>query len=93
MVTTLIRERLKQENHFLWYSEQEKAFVKIKFNDFSTTTVEKMGTRLLEEDYQLLVLEGLDRKALPVRLMGLGVRLVPEKKDQLSLDIGPTLHS
>jgi len=71
----------------------QKAFVKIKFNDFSTTTVEKMGTRLLEEDYQLLVLEGLDRKALPVRLMGLGVRLVPEKKDQLSLDIGPTLHS
>jgi hypothetical protein len=28
-----------------------------------------------------------------VRLMGLGVRLATEKKDQLNLDIGPTLHS
>ena len=65
----------------------QKAFVKIKFNDLSTTTVEKMGTRLFEDDYRLLLLEGLERKSLPVRLMGLGVRLTPEKKDQLSLDM------
>ena len=65
----------------------QKAFVKIKFNDFSTTTVEKMGTRLVEEDYRLLLLEGLERKSLPVRLMGLGVRLIPERKNQLSLDM------
>lgn len=65
----------------------QKAFVKIKFNDFSTTTVEKMGTRLIEDDYKLLLLEGLERKALPVRLMGLGVRLTPEQKDQLTLDM------
>ena len=65
----------------------QKAFVKIKFNDFSTTTVEKMGTRLVEEDYRLLLLEGLKRKSLPVRLMGLGVRLIPERKNQLSLDM------
>ena len=54
----------------------DKAFVKLKFNDFTTTTVERVGTKAVEADYQDLLAEGWERKAKPVRLIGLGVRLV-----------------
>ena len=52
-----------------------KAFIKLKFNDFSTTTVERIGTRAAQPDYHRLLLEGWQRRGLPVRLIGLGVRL------------------
>lgn len=55
----------------------QKAFVKIKFRDFSTTTVEKAGTSARISDYRELMQEGLSRKSLPVRLLGVGVRLEP----------------
>ena len=57
----------------------QKAYVKIKFNDFSTTTVERVGTLATLADYQLLMEDGLARKALPVRLLGIGVRLKPDR--------------
>ena len=56
----------------------DKAFVKLKFNDFTTTTVERVGTKAVEADYQELLAEGWKRKAKPVRLIGLGVRLVDD---------------
>ncbi len=55
-----------------------KAFVKLKFNDFTTTTVERVGTKAVEADYQDLLVEGWERKARPVRLIGLGVRLMDD---------------
>lgn len=64
------------------------AFVKVKFSDFTSTTVERAGSRPSEEDYRLLMQEALARKALPVRLLGLGVRLADDPADsdlQLSL--------
>lgn len=64
-----------------------KAYVKIKFNDFSTTTVERLGTVPTETDYTLLIREGLTRKALPVRLLGVGVRLREDDTQQLALPI------
>jgi len=69
----------------------QKAFVKVKFNDFSTTTVEKAGTTARISDYRELLTEGLERKPLPVRLLGIGVRLSPELSgsgEQLNLEIG-----
>ena len=54
----------------------DKAFVKLKFNDFTTTTVERVGTKAVELDYQQLLLEGWERQKRPVRLIGLGVRLI-----------------
>ena len=73
----------------------QKAYVKIKFNDFSTTTVERVGTLATLEDYQLLLEDGLARKALPVRLLGIGVRLKPDRSgafEQLPLRMEePTL--
>jgi len=56
----------------------QKAYVKVKFNDFSTTTVERVGTAARLSDYQELLADGLARRDLPVRLLGLGVRLKPD---------------
>ena len=52
--------------------------MKLKFNDFTTTTVERVGTKAVEADYQSLLMEGWERKAKPVRLIGLGVRLIDD---------------
>ena len=51
-----------------------KAFVKVKFNDFSSTTLERVGTSARISDYRLMMQEALKRKAQPVRLLGIGVR-------------------
>ncbi|MDG1013060.1 MAG: DNA polymerase IV [Luminiphilus sp.] len=59
-------------------SRIQKAYVKIKFRDFSTTTVERVGTAATLTDYQELLADGLARRDLPVRLLGLGVRLSPD---------------
>ncbi|MGB0157030.1 MAG: DNA polymerase IV [Luminiphilus sp.] len=52
-----------------------KAFVKLKFSDFSSTTVERVGTAAVESDYRQLLIEGWHRREMPVRLIGIGVRL------------------
>lgn len=85
MVDLLKRiERAGAEDHI------QKAFVKIKFNDFSSTTVEKVGTTARISDYRDLLQTGLSRKTLPVRLLGIGVRLLPDtdcRGEQLTLPI------
>jgi len=53
-----------------------KAFVKVKFDDFSSTTLERAGSRPCQQDFRLLLEEAVARGARPVRLLGLGVRLV-----------------
>ncbi len=65
------------------------AFIKIKFSDFSTTTVEKQGTSARISDYRYLLEEGLSRSGHPVRLLGIGVRLsvAQGEFEQLLLDI------
>jgi DNA polymerase IV len=59
-------------------------FVKLKFNDFQQTTVERLAHQIdLDLIHQLLE-EGWARKKLPVRLLGLGVRLIEtEASDSL----------
>lgn len=53
-----------------------KGFVKVKFADFTTTTLERLGTGVSLDDYRSLCSEAYQRRSLPVRLLGLGVRLV-----------------
>jgi len=48
---------------------------------------ERAGTRAIPEDYTRLLREGLSRRRLPVRLLGVGVRLNDGEPGQLSLDI------
>ena len=65
--------------------------VKIRFSDFSRTTVEQSGMPVTLESFLELLHRGLTRKELAVRLLGLGVRFREEeedaKTDQLSLPL------
>lgn len=63
-----------------------KAFVKVKFADFTGTTLERAGMPPTPETFAQLLAEALTRKALPVRLLGLGVRFqAPQLEQQLDL--------
>ena len=53
-------------------------FVKIRFADFTRTTVERAGLSLTIESFLQLLRVGLERKQLGVRLLGLGVRFHEE---------------
>ncbi len=63
-------------------------FVKLKFNDFQQTTVERLANKIELPLIDDLLTEGWHRKALPVRLLGIGVRFREENSRnilQLSL--------
>ena len=53
-----------------------KPFVKIKFHDFTQTTLEQAGAGLELEDYADLLAVAFARGKRPVRLIGVGVRLI-----------------
>lgn len=58
-------------------------FVKIKFDDFRQTTLERSEyTRPRKPDFERLMREALTRHDRPVRLLGLGLRLDAESVDQ-----------
>ena len=54
-----------------------KQFVKIKFQDFVTTTAEMVCTQVELANYRALMTDGFARGNKPVRLLGLGVRVQP----------------
>lgn len=73
----------------------QKQFVKIKFHDFVSTTVEMISPTTDTENYRTLCEQGFARGNKPVRLLGMGVKLtpIPNKSsadvtiDQLSLSL------
>ncbi|WP_437884628.1 DNA polymerase IV [Pseudomonas sp. LRF_L74] len=54
----------------------DKPFVKVKFHDFTQTTLEQAGARRDLESYASLLGNAFARGNKPVRLLGVGVRLV-----------------
>ncbi|MBR9879726.1 DNA polymerase IV [Halomonas sp. DP5N14-9] len=61
-------------------------FVKVRFDDFTTTTLESKGLEPDLASYRQLLDQAWQRAHRPVRLLGVGVRLVPqEARQQLSL--------
>lgn len=52
-----------------------KHFVKVKFNNFTTTTLEQVNPSSDFDDFHNLLIKALKRQNRPVRLLGLGVRL------------------
>ena len=58
-----------------------KAFVKVKFADFTRTTRECVSPSPTSETYQTLLAEAYKRSPQPIRLLGSGVRFVDEVKD------------
>jgi len=59
-----------------------KVFVKIKFADFSQTTIERGSSSLIAAEFQQLCRDAYARKEMPVRLLGVGVRFVDLRDDQ-----------
>lgn len=67
-------------------SRIDQCFVKVRFSDFSTTTVASQQGGCQLPTYTSLISEGWQRAGKPVRLLGLGVRLAhPDSADQLAL--------
>ena len=62
-----------------------KAFVKIKFADFTRTTRECIHPDPGPETYHTLLAEAWQRSRQPVRLLGAGVRFVCEDEEEISL--------
>jgi DNA polymerase-4 len=68
-------------------------FIKVKFDDFTQTTLDETITDrgqpwLSTSAYARMMLAGRQRKKLPVRLLGAGLRLEPQQReglDQLTL--------
>lgn len=56
-------------------------FVKVKFSDFSVTTLARSGVKPGESLFNSLFSEALERHLLPVRLLGVGVRLAAGLQD------------
>ena len=54
----------------------QNCFLKMKFYDFNQTTVERQHTAPSYADYAMLCEEAWQRARLPVRLLGIGVRLI-----------------
>ena len=54
----------------------QNCFLKMKFCDFNQTTVERRETRPGYADYAMLCEQAWQRGNIPVRLLGIGVRLV-----------------
>lgn len=65
------------------YQDRIKGLVvKVKFFDFKQTTHEEVANGVPTiEDFQRLLTKAWDRRAVPVRLIGLGVRLATQSKD------------
>jgi DNA polymerase IV len=61
-------------------------FVKVRFDDFNLTTLEGRGTAPCLATFTRLLEQAWARRERPVRLLGVGVRLVPpDARRQLSL--------
>lgn len=79
-----LEERLARSQH----KSIHKLFVKVKFSDFSQTTVEHIDTIIDLQKYQPLMKEAFLRGSKAVRLLGVGVRFKDPTEDdfeQLSL--------
>src|SRR5690606_26427405 len=68
-----LKSRLNRLNSF---QRTTKVFAKVKFSDFTTTTIERSGKVPMMDAYDELIVDAVQRKKLPVRLLGIGVRFV-----------------
>lgn len=84
---TRLENRIEKSGH---REEIHNLFVKIKFNNFAQTTIEMLACAVEIEVVQKLLRDGWQRQSLPVRLLGIGVRLKKteqETEDTVQLDL------
>jgi len=67
--------------------EVTKIFVKLKFRDFTRTTVERAGLPFSLENLRLLLAEGFSRTNKSVRLLGVGVRFAATEVAEAQLTL------
>jgi DNA polymerase-4 len=67
--------------------EVAKIFVKLKFNDFTRTTIERAGIEPSLNAFQGLLREAFARTGKPVRLLGVGVRFSEPAADSIQLPL------
>ena len=60
----------------------DKLFVKVKFADFTVTTLERKANKVTYEVFDLLLNHAVKRSAQQIRLLGFGVRLAYEHTQQ-----------
>lgn len=65
----------------------DRPSVKVKFHDFSQTTVEQAGALISAERYAMMLAAAYSRGNKPVRLLGLGVRLEDLQGQILQLEL------
>ena len=84
-----LKQRIQQSRKRVTIGKQ---FIKLKFNDFTSTTVEQNITELNLATFQTLCQTGFERGNKPVRLLGLGVRMkAPPNYRQLAFEFKPNL--
>lgn len=77
----LLRQLEKRMEKIADEYEIQKQFIKIKFHDFTQTTVESLSSSMSLPHYISLCEQGFERGGRPVRLLGMGVRLIPRQAD------------
>lgn len=68
-----------------WEPEALAPFVKVKFSDFSQTTLASAGEYATVDGFQRLMAQALKRSAQPVRLLGIGGKFPQVSEQQLTL--------
>lgn len=83
-LTEKLEQRLERHGHPATMAR----FVKVRFDDFSITTMEERGHDANRQRLLELLTSAWQRKRLPVRLLGVGVRINPDNDSpQLSLQL------
>jgi len=68
-------------------SQLSKYYLKLKFDDFKQTTIERpIKSKLTDEIFFSLLAQACSRSLRPVRLIGVGYRLSPPKPLQLNFE-------
>jgi len=75
-VGKITREKMNRLGIFTCADRVSGLFAKIKFSDFRVTTIDRAQHKSLNpHHFELLIKEAMDRASIPVRLIGIGVRL------------------
>ncbi len=84
----MLISKLKQRAQDKLTRPIKNIFVKIKFKDFSLTTAECQADNLAIDKYNELCKQAYHRRQMPVRLLGVGIRLVDDKgRGPIQLDL------
>ena len=80
-IESLYNELVLRTNKKNYHEIMCKQVVKIKFNDFVTTTIERKSSHISIDLYKTLLHTAMQRKSnQPIRLIGLGIVLATKKQ-------------